>query len=187
MQMNFPITEAEKSYQKRKWVYTVLELLQMLLFVLILYLVINLAFERVEVLTPSMENTLAVGDRLVVNKLAYLRSEPELGEVIVFTPPIESDAPFIKRLMGTPGDEVRITAGEVFVNGEKLDEPYLKETMQSEEEKSWVVPEGYLFVMGDNRNSSNDSRAWGFVSREEVIGKAIFIFWPFGHIGKTGL
>ena len=185
--MNFPITEAEKTYQKRKWTYVVLELLQMLLFVLILYLVINVAFERVEVLTPSMENTLAVGDRVVVNKLAYLRREPVFGEVIVFNPPIESEAPFIKRLIGTPGDEIRINEGEVFVNGEKLDEPYLKETMLSEEEQSWVVPEGYLFVMGDNRNASNDSRSWGFVSREEVIGKALFIFWPFGNIGKIGL
>ena len=185
--MNFPITEAEKTYQKRKWTYVVLELLQMLLFVLILYLVINVAFERVEVLTPSMENTLAVGDRVVVNKLAYLRREPGFGEVIVFYPPIESEAPFIKRLIGTPGDEIRISEGDVFLNGEKLDESYLMETMLSAEELSWLVPEGYLFVMGDNRNDSNDSRSWGFVPREDVIGKAVFIFWPFGHIGKTGL
>jgi signal peptidase I len=187
MQMNFPITEAEKPYQKRKWIYSVLEVLQMLLFVLILYLVINLAFERVEVLTPSMENTLAVGDRLVVNKLAYLRREPDFGEVIVFNPPIESEAPFIKRLIGTPGDEIRITDGSVFLNGDRLDEPYLMEAMQLEEEQSWIIPEGFLFVMGDNRNASNDSRSWGFVSREQVIGKAVFIFWPFGHIKKIGL
>ena len=185
--MNFPLPEAEKPYQERKWTYTVLELLQMLLFVLIIYLVINIAFKRVEVLTPSMEDTLAVGDRVVVNKLAYIRQEPLFGEVIVFNPPIESEAPFIKRLMGTPGDEIKISGGEVFRNGERLDEPYLKETMLAEEEQSWIVPQDFLFVMGDNRNFSNDSRSWGFVPCSSVIGKAVFIFWPLEHFGKADL
>ena len=92
---------------------------------------------------------------------------------------------FIKRVIGTPGDVVEIKKGVTYVNGEILDEPYLKETPRALDFGPYEVPEGHYFMMGDNRNNSNDSRYWAntFVPRDYVLGKALFCYWPITYIG----
>jgi signal peptidase I len=124
-----------------------------------------------------MQPTLFAGNFVVVNKLAYQFGEPGRGDIIVFEyPPDPEQDPYIKRVIGLPGEHVRIADGKVTINGVQIQEPYLvSDTPQGGE---WPVPEGSLFVMGDNRKNSSDSRSWGVVPIENVIGKAIVVYWP---------
>lgn len=132
---------------------------------------------------PSMRPTLLNGERLVVNKFIYRFKTPEKGEVIVFRYPSDPSRDFIKRVIATPGDTIEIKDGRVFVNGQLLNEPYILEKTRGSFTIA-TVPEGRIFVMGDNRNNSEDSRFKdvGFVSYDNVKGKAIMIFWPLDHI-----
>lgn len=137
----------------------------------------------------SMEPTLEVDDRLVVEKISYHFNPPKRGDIVVFWPPDtvvlqqqgRRDA-FIKRVIGLPGDIVEVSDSTVFINGEPLDENYIK----SSPEYTWgpeEVPEDSYVVFGDNRNSSYDSHSWGFVPEENIIGKAVVRFWPPSRIG----
>ncbi|MEM0981801.1 MAG: signal peptidase I [Cyanobacteria bacterium P01_H01_bin.58] len=136
----------------------------------------------------SMEPTLEINDRLVVEKVSYRFNPPDRGDIVVFWPPDElfeegqrRDA-FIKRVIGLPGDTVEVTDGVVYVNDEPLDEDYTKEPPAY----LWgpeTVPEDAYLVLGDNRNSSYDSHSWGFVPAENIIGKAVVRFWPPGRLG----
>lgn len=136
----------------------------------------------------SMEPTLEVNDRLVVEKVSYHFNPPGRGDIIVFWPPEDALEPskrrdaFIKRVIGLPGDMVEVTEGTVFINGEALTESYIKEPPAYE----WgpqSVPEDSYLVLGDNRNSSYDSHSWGFVPKDNIIGKAIVRFWPPKRVG----
>lgn len=128
----------------------------------------------------SMENQINVGDRVIGFRLSYLFSEPERGDVIIFKYPDDESQTFIKRIIGLPGDIVEIKGGEVFVGGVALDEPYIKEPMRPNETFKFIVPADCYFVMGDNRNSSKDSRYWEntYVSKNQILAKAIFRYWP---------
>ncbi len=130
--------------------------------------------------TGSMLPTLQPGDRILVNKFIYHLREPKRGEIIVFkAPPSTGSAgkDFIKRVIGLPGEVVEVRAGKVFINGKPLDEPYIREPPYYEYGPTLIPPDS-LFVMGDNRNDSNDSHAWGPLPRKNVIGKALCIWWP---------
>ncbi len=168
--------------------------------------------------TPSMDTTVRVGDHLLVDKLAYAPAgpisrlflpyaEPKRGDIIVFRYPIDINQNFVKRVMGVPGDHIKIVDKVVYLNGRKLDEPYAqhidpgmqpyRDTFPSEplgpsiydraremlaghvQNGELVVPEGSYFAMGDNRDNSLDSRYWGFVPRENIIGKPFVIFWSY--------
>ncbi|MGD1908358.1 MAG: signal peptidase I [Leptolyngbyaceae cyanobacterium] len=136
----------------------------------------------------SMEPTLEINDRLVVEKISYHFNPPVRGDIVVFWPPENlfpqskrRDA-FIKRVIGLPGDTVEITGGTVFINDEALDEDYIK----AEPDYIWgpeTVPSDQYLVLGDNRNSSYDSHSWGFVPRENIIGRAVVRFWPPNRVG----
>ncbi|HWR39022.1 MAG TPA: signal peptidase I [Patescibacteria group bacterium] len=132
---------------------------------------------------PSMRPTLENGERLVVNKFIYRFKAPEKGDVLVFRYPKDPSRDFIKRVIATPGDTVEMKDGKLFVNGELLNETYILERTRGSYPLS-TVPEGRVFVMGDNRNNSEDSRFRdvGFVSRDLIKGKAVMIFWPFNQI-----
>jgi len=167
--------------------------------------------------TGSMEDTLLVGDHLLVDKLAFAPPGPvskyllpytqvKRGDIIVFRYPVDISQTFVKRCMGVPGDRIRIINKQVYLNGAKLDEPYkvhktdyidayrdnfpsapnstiypgaidMLENHRVNDEI--VVPPGYYFAMGDNRDSSLDSRYWGFVPRENIIGKPLIIYWSY--------
>ena len=128
---------------------------------------------------PSMRPTLVHSERLVVNKFIYYFRTPLRGEILVFRYPRDPSRDFIKRVIGVPGDTMEVREGQVYRNGELLKEPYILE-MTRGSFPATKVPEGHLFVMGDNRNNSEDSRsrAVGFVPNEMVKGKAILVFWP---------
>lgn len=171
--------------------------------------------------TGSMEDTLLVGDHLLVDKLAYASAgpigshvlpyeEPKHGEIIVFRYPPDIKQTLVKRLIGMPGDRIRITNGVVYRNGKRLNEPYIYHKYAYDpsldnfpwpccrpvkEDPAWqaqqqmldgdissgevIVPRDHYFAMGDNRDNSSDSRYWGFVPRENIIGKPFLIYWSY--------
>mgnify|MGYP001790720943 FL=1 len=143
--------------------------------------------------SPSMVPTLAVGDRLLVEKVSYHLHPPTRGDIVVFEPPpqlqeygYQASQAFIKRVVGLPGQKVQVSQGKVYVNGEPLAESYILEAPQYEMPPV-TVPAGQLFVMGDNRNDSNDSHVWGFLPIENVIGRAALRFWPLDKAGTVSV
>lgn len=129
---------------------------------------------------PSMRPTLQNAERLVVNKFIYKFRTPERGEILVFKYPSNQNRDFIKRVIAIAGDSIEIKDGRVFVNDQLMNEPYILSKTRGDYQKS-IVPEGHIFVMGDNRNNSEDSRFSdvGFVPHELIKGKAILVFWPY--------
>ena len=122
---------------------------------------------------PGLKNNQYV----LVNKLAYLFHVPERGDVIVFHWPVDTNKDLIKRVIGVPGDVIVIDNKTVRVNGVLLNEPYIS-APANPAGNTWVVPPNEYFVMGDNRQVSDDSRDWGFVPKSYIIGKAVFVYWP---------
>jgi len=153
-----------------------LDILETIVLSLVLFFAINAVSARIRVDGFSMEPTLHNGEFVIVNKLSYRFSEPEIGDVIVFRYPRNPREEYIKRVIGLPGDRVVITNGQVSINGQPLDEPYIASVPRYNSD--WVVPENSLFVLGDNRNNSSDSHDWGPVPMGNVIGKALFVYWP---------
>lgn len=153
------------------------DILEVALISLLLFFSINAVSARIRVESVSMQPTLFAGNFVVVNKLAYQFGEPERGDIVVFEyPPAPEQDPYIKRVIGLPGEQVQIADGKVTINGVQIQEPYLvADTQQGGE---WTIPEDALFVMGDNRRNSSDSRSWGVVPMENVIGKAVVLYWP---------
>jgi signal peptidase I len=155
----------------------VVEILEISLISLFLFLSINAISARIRVESVSMQPTLFAGNFVVVNKLSYKIGSPNRGDIIVFRyPPNPELDPYIKRVIGLPGEEIMVEGGNVFINGVRIAEPYLE--TQTQQGGEWVVPQNALFVMGDNRNNSSDSRAWGIVPMENVTGKALMVYWP---------
>jgi signal peptidase I len=155
-----------------------LDVLETVLLSLVLFLGINAISARIRVESISMQPTLYAGNFIVVNKLAYHLGNPGRGDIIIFRypPDPEHEPPYIKRVIGLPGDQIRVSSGKVYVNDVPLSEPYISAPPRYED--SWTVPADSLFVLGDNRNSSSDSHSWGMVPLENVIGKAEVIYWP---------
>ena len=135
---------------------------------------------KVEIPTGSMENTIMIGDKAIVFRLSYLFKEPQRGDIIVFPYPDNENEVYIKRIIGLPNDTVEGRDGIVYINGEPLEEDYIKETMEWDF-GPYEVPEDGYFMMGDNRNSSEDSRYWKntFLKRNKIMGKEIFKYPKF--------
>ncbi|NJP11625.1 MAG: signal peptidase I [Leptolyngbyaceae cyanobacterium RU_5_1] len=168
------------------------ENVQILFIALILALLIRVfVAEPRYIPSDSMVPTLEVGDRLVVEKVSYHLHPPELGDIVVFDPPAQlqilgfaKDQAFIKRIIGTPGQAVQVSSGKVYVDNQPLNEPYIAEAANY----NWgpmQVPEGAVFVMGDNRPNSNDSHVWGFLPAKNIIGRAWLRFYPFDRVGSV--
>ena len=139
----------------------------------------------------SMDPTLHIGDRLLIEKVSYQFHPPHYGDIVVFEPPPQLQAvgyrreqAFIKRVIGLPGDTVVVRQGRVYRNEQPLNEPYILSS-PNYEMSPVTVPEDALFVMGDNRNDSNDSHIWGFLPIENVIGHATLRFWPPDDLGTV--
>jgi signal peptidase I len=161
----------------QSWHRTLMDIFETVLLSVVLFLGINAVSSRIRVESISMQPTLYAGNFVLVNKLAYKIGTPSRGDIIVFRyPPDPTQVPYIKRVIGLPGDQVHITDGKVYINGGLLVEPYLITT--TNRGGDWTVPANSLFVMGDNRNNSSDSRSWGFVPLQNVIGKAEVVYWP---------
>ncbi|MFH1639743.1 MAG: signal peptidase I [Chloroflexota bacterium] len=129
------------------------------------------------VVGPSMEPTVIEEQRLIVNKIVYYFHHPERGDIIVFQPPNKQQPDYIKRLIGLPGDTLEIRNGVVYINGEVLNEPYIKDTPHYSV-ASTKIPEDSYFVLGDNRNNSNDSHNGWTIPKQNIIGKAWLRIWP---------
>jgi len=184
----------EAAPARQEWKQFLREILETVGLAVILFLVINVISARVRVEGYSMLPTLDNGEYVLISRLAYRLGDYQRGDIIVFRPPMYPDAPFwqrlfglpgfddkyedyIKRIIGLPGETVRIANGTVYINNVPLIEPYIAAPPDYSNE--WTVPEGQLFVLGDNRNNSADSHAWGFMPEENILGKALVVYWPF--------
>jgi signal peptidase I len=155
--------------------------------VLIAVILIVFIYQPVKVEGTSMMPTLTDQERIFINKFTYHfgLGSIERGDMVVFWFPLDPSKSYIKRVIGVPGDTVRIEAGQVFVNGEALSEGYVPDEYR--DRVSWEehrVPAGNYFVLGDHRSSSSDSRTWGFVKRDAIYGKAVFVYWPLEKMGR---
>lgn len=167
------------------------DLFQTFLIAFIIFILISLSIEFRVVPSESMEPSLLPGQRLMINKLVYIRigddyifHPPSRGEIITFYPYADSKKVFVKRVIAQPGEWVEIKNGKVFINDKPLYEPYIKEPPLHPFPKTLIPPEHY-FVLGDNRNNSMDSRAIGPIPIERVIGKVFLIYWPPKYWGKA--
>ena len=154
--------------------------------VLIAVILIVFIYQPVKVEGTSMMPTLTDQERIFINKFTYHYGlgNIERGDMVVFWYPLDTSKSYIKRVIGLPGDVVRIDQGEVYVNGNLLVEDYVPDIYR--DSVSWgpkSVPTDSYFVLGDHRSSSNDSRNWGFVDRKYVYGKAVFVYWPLTKMG----
>ncbi len=155
--------------------------------VLIAVVLIVFIYQPVKVEGTSMQPTLENQERIFINKFTYRFGLGDIsrGDTVVFWYPLEPSKSYIKRVIGVPGDRVRIDDGQVYVNGQKLVEDYVpadfRDHISREEE---VVPSGRYFVLGDHRSSSSDSRTWGYVPRDLIYGKAVFVYWPLTKMGR---
>ena len=161
------------------------------LWVALIFLLINGTIGQARVIPScSMENTLLIGDQLIIGRLVYdagvpftrghvpLWRNPHRQQIVIFRPPFDPNAPdYVKRVIGIPGDTVEIHDGAVWVNGKRLNEPYLQDPMDRHERRdAYHVPANSYFVMGDNRGNSEDSRFWGYVPRRNIIGTPVMIY-----------
>lgn len=140
-----------------------------------------------EVPTGSMENTIMPGDKLIGNRLAYLRKDPQRGDIVVFKYPDDEAQIYVKRVIGLPGETITIEEGKVYIDGVELKEDYLKEEWTvSTGPYTFEVPEGCYLMMGDNRNNSWDARFWSnsYVSKDKILGKALYRYWPLSEMKK---
>jgi len=158
-----------------------------LVLAIVIFLILQVTVQSFIIVGSSMQPNFQEGERLLINKVVYKFRQPERGEVIIFHPPTSQQADYIKRIIGLPGESVEIKEGKVYIhkedgNVEQLVEPYITE-LAMRDFRGDKIPENEYFVLGDNRNNSNDSRNFGPVSREGIIGRAWLSIWPPGEWG----
>ncbi|KIR02344.1 Signal peptidase I [Lachnospiraceae bacterium TWA4] len=145
-----------------------------LAFILNNYIIVN-----AKIPTGSMESTVMTGDRIIANRLAYKFEDPKRGDIVIFMPPDEVDIPYLKRVIGLPGETIECKDNQVYINGTPLKEDYLKEDTQ-EDFGPYTIPADSYFMMGDNRNDSLDARYWEnkYITKDAMLGKAVFSYFP---------
>jgi signal peptidase I len=166
------------------------ELAEVVLLAVILYIGISFAVQTVHVEGLSMFATLDDNDYLIANKIDYRLHAPQRGDIIILRPPNNNSTDFIKRVIALPGERLLIRDGVVYINGHRLIEPYLPEAWvvfnnwpATGSSSGTVIPPNQYFVMGDNRNKSQDSRYFGPIGRDRIDGRAWFRIWPLDHFG----
>lgn len=169
-------TDEAPAQEKIKWGRFFVDILETLVLAVILFFGINAVSARVRVDGYSMRPTLDDGEFVLVSKFNYKLSNVQRGDIIVFHFPMDPSQELIKRVIGLPGDQVHVKDGVVYINNQALDEPYI--AAPPAYTSIWNVPEDRLFVLGDNRNDSSDSHSWGYLPFENVVGKAVLIYWP---------
>lgn len=195
-----PARSSKSAVSKQGGFYKeMMEWIKALVIAVVLVLVIRtFLFSPFIVDGDSMLPNFESGERLIVNKIVYTFSEPKFGDVVVFDVP-EEGRKFIKRVIGVPGDTIKLEGDNLYINGELVEEPYIKEAIEAAKAQNSVyngggpnfpnervteatVPEGTIFALGDNRSDSKDSRTIGFVTEDEIVGRADLIFWPMSKI-----
>jgi signal peptidase I len=171
-----------------------LEVLETAVLTLLLFMAVRLTVQNFNVDGPSMQPTLYTNELILVNRAEYFLHPPRRGDIIVFVAPPEPSKDYVKRIIGVPGDTVQVAAeqqtingvqhdiGVVYVNGRRIDEPYVANLDNPYEPNTWKLGPDQYFVLGDNRGDSSDSRAWGPVKRSAIIGKAALVYWPYADI-----
>jgi signal peptidase I len=158
----------------------------LILSILLAFVLIFFCYQPVEVRGSSMLPGIESHERIFVNRFVYQIEPIRRGDIIVFRYPLDPAKTFIKRVVGLPGDWVSIRNGRVYINGRRLDEPYVPRAYLDHESYPAVhVPPNHYYVLGDHRDDSNDSRVWGTVNRKLIIGKAVFAYWPLSEAGAV--
>jgi signal peptidase I len=158
------------------------EIVETLLLTFFIFWLVHSLVGRYRIDGSSMNPTLLDGEYLIINNVTYVLDEPQYGDIVVFRHP-RNELNLIKRVIGVPGDAVKIENGSVWVNGEELTEPYIAAAPNYGGE--WNVPPDQYFVLGDNRNNSSDSHSWGFLPKENLLGRALFVYWPPADWGEV--
>lgn len=158
------------------------EILETIVFMLVVYILVELAAPRFLVDGPSMQPTFWTDQRILISRVHYLVGEPERGDIVVFNKPGSNigDSPLIKRMIGLPGDTIEMRGTLVYLNGELFKEPYINEPCQLSAcpNQTWTLGDDEYFVMGDNRNHSVDSRRFDTIKRNQIIGEPFLRYWP---------
>lgn len=169
-----------------------LDILEVIVFAVAIFLFLYLtAFQPHKVKGNSMQPNYPDGEYLLTEKITYRFNEPQRGEVVVFEAPSSPGEEYIKRIIGLPGDIVSVNGGKIYINQKILEEAYIAANVYTNggyflrDGSEATVPSGNYFVLGDNRTNSSDSRAWGFVPKRKIVGKAWFIYWPVSSLGKV--
>jgi len=157
---------------------TVLQIAGTLILAVVIFTTMQATFESRVVEGACMEPNLYDGQRVLVIKAAYWSGEPQRGDVVIFEAVDGTDRTLIKRIIGLPGENISMSGGKVYIDGEPLEEPYIKGVIQAF--PLTEIPADNYFVMGDNRDHSTDSRRWGTLPRENIIGRAWLCYWPMG-------
>ncbi len=153
------------------------EVVEILVITGLIFLVVRFVIQSYHIDGPSMQPGLTTNEYVMVNKVVYLFHAPERGDVIVFHYPHDTTQDYIKRVVGLPGDTIETDNTRLWVNGTLLKEAYVS-VPSNQQASKWKVPRDQYFVLGDNRPASDDSRSWGFVPRDYIVGKASAVFWP---------
>ena len=171
---------SRRFFEMRYW------LRDLILSLLLAFVVIFFLYQPVQVEGTSMLPRLSNHERILVNKFIYRFEAIQRGDIVVFWFPLDPSKSYIKRVVGLPGERVSVVDGQVLIDGKVLREPYLPARFSDHETYSPVlVDPGHFYVLGDHRESSNDSRVWGTVERRSIYGKAVFVYWPFSEFGPV--
>lgn len=187
-----PITPRSAASRVLSWRSSFVgELVEVALIALVLFLTARIAIQNFKVNGFSMLPSLQNNELILVDKISYDFTSPHRGDVIVFRPPIKPSRDFIKRIIAVPGDTVTVQNHGVYVDGQRLHESYIRQAPTYNMStipgtNSDVVPKNDYFVLGDNRNDSDDSHLWGLVPRKNIIGRALIAYWPVSHFGFMG-
>ncbi len=186
MEEKMDISGPQKPDQGKKQSMLVGEILESVAIAVILAVIIRFfLFQPFYIPSGSMEPTLKPGDRIIVNKITYRFSTPERGDIMVFKYPRDPERDFIKRVVGLPGENIEIKDSIVYINKKQAPQPFLAPGISFANFGPVKIPEGNYFMMGDNRNNSEDSRVWGTLPGENIVGKAMFKYWPLNRIGSV--
>jgi len=146
------------------------------------YLIVNATIP-----SGSMIDTIDVGDRVIGNRFAYVTEDPKRGDIVIFKFPDDESKYYIKRIIGLPGETIRITKGKIYIDDKEFNDKYATDAVwgQDEEDMVFTVPNNCYFMLGDNRDNSADSRYWvnPYVKKSKILGKAVFRYWPFTKLG----
>ena len=156
------------------------EIVEIVAITILILIVVRFAIQSYHVESASMQPSLTTNQYVMVNKTAYLFRTIERGDVVVLHNPRNTSQDFIERIIGLPGDTIKMDSTMISINGTPLKEAYIK-TQINPVANTWKVPAGQYFVLNDNREIADDSRAWSFVPKDYIVGKAVLVYWPLGN------